>query len=140
MNDSKSWTPLFQAFSEALDWALDRAADLARNYPAEVATLERVRSFMHRRIVGDPAHVRPDDLLFALGLIGGMLERDVLPSHREVTVNERAPVAAAVRRAPARTLRAKLRPARQVPMRVNHRGRAAAVDGKSPIQHSLFAH
>jgi len=128
--DSKSWTPLFQAFSEALDWALDRAADLARDYPAEVATLERVRTFMHRRIAGDPAAVRPDDLLFTFGLIGGMLERDVLPGHRVATE----------RRAPARTLRAKPRPARALPLRVNHRGAVATADGKSPIQHSLFSH
>ena len=136
MIDSKSWTPLFQAFSEALDWALDRAADFADAYPDEVDTLERVRTFMHRRIAGDPAAVRLDDLLFALGLIGGMLERDVLPSHREVTVNERL----LVHPAPGRTLHAKRRPARQAPLRVNHRGARAAADGKSPIQHSLFAH
>lgn len=114
MIDSKSWTPLLQAFSEALDWALDRAADLARDYPAEVATLERVRTFLHRRVAGDPAAVRPDDLLFAFGLIGGMLERDVLPAHR------------ALRPAPARMLRAKPRPPRQIPLRVNHRGARAS--------------
>jgi len=131
--DSKSWTLLFSAFSEALDWALDRAADLARDFPAEVAALERVRHFMHRRIAGDPAAVRPDDLLFAFGLIGGMLERDVLPSRRAGTVDDRP-------RAPARMLRAKPRPARSLPLRVNHRGARANVDGKSPIQHSLFAH
>lgn len=122
----KSWTKLFQAFAEALDWVLSLASDLARNYPAEVATVERVRTFIHRRIAGDPAHIRADDLLFALGLIGGALEL-----HRST---------AAAPRVHARTLRAKPRPARQSPLRVNHRGARAAADGKSPIQHSLFAH
>lgn len=134
MIDSKSWTPLLQAFSSALDWALDRAADLARDYPAEVATLERVRTFMHRRIAGDPAAVRTDDLLFAFGLIGGMLERDVLPSRRAPPLSERP-----AHRAPARMLRAKPRPARQAGLRVNHRGARATPDRKSPIQHTLLA-
>ena len=123
---TKNWTQLFQAFAEALDWVLSLASDLARNYPAEVATVERVRTFIHRRIAGDPAHIRADDLLFALGLIGGALEL-----YRST---EPAP------RVHARTLRAKPRPARQSPLRVNHRGARAAADGKSPIQHSLFAH
>ncbi len=124
----KSWTKLFQAFSEALDWVLSLASDLARNYPAEVAAVERVRTFIHRRIAGDPAHIRADDLLFALGLIGGALE------HYRTTAVAPAP------RVHARTLRAKPRPTRQVPLRVNHRGARAAADGKSPIQHSLFTH
>jgi hypothetical protein len=122
----KSWIKLFQAFAEALDWVLSLASDLARNYPAEVATVERVRTFIHRRIAGDPAHIRADDLLFALGLIGGALEL-----HRST---------AATPRVHARTLHAKPRPARQSPLRVNHRGARAAADGKSPIQHSLFSH
>ncbi|CAN5832244.1 hypothetical protein BH11MYX3_BH11MYX3_22240 [soil metagenome] len=100
----KDWTPLFQAFAEALEWALDLAGDLARSYPAELATIERVRTFARKRIAGDPAHVRADDLLFAIGLIAGAMERDVRPKLA----------------APARTLRAR-RPARSVPLRLNHR-------------------
>ena len=86
----QDWTALFQAFSAAFEWALDLAGGLARAYPAEVATVERVRTFVHRRIAGDPAHIRVDDLLFTLGLIAGAIERDVRP----------------VMTAPARTLRA----------------------------------
>lgn len=73
--DSRDWTPLFQAFAEALDRALDAARSLARAYPSEVAAVERVRSFAKKRAAGHPAHVRIDDLLFTLGLIAGSIER-----------------------------------------------------------------
>lgn len=71
------WTPLFQAFEEAFDWALDVAAKLARDYPEEVEAVERVRLFMHKRIAGQPAHVKVEDILFTFGLIIGAIERDL---------------------------------------------------------------
>ncbi len=74
------WTRLYQAFHEATDWALDVAAQLARDYPEEVETVERVRSFLRRRIGGIPAHVRIDDVMFVFGLIIGAIERDLGPT------------------------------------------------------------
>jgi len=79
------WTALFAAFSDALEWALSRAGSLARPYPDEVAAVQRVRAFVRRRLDGDPAHVRSDDLLFTLGLIAGALQRDVMPHVRPAT-------------------------------------------------------
>lgn len=76
MNDT-DWTLLFQAFSEALEWALDRAAELARAYPEEVATVERVRQFARRRIAGQNAHVRIEDLLLAFALVAGAVEKQL---------------------------------------------------------------
>jgi hypothetical protein len=73
------WTPLFQAFKEAFDWALDVGVQLARDYPEEVEAVERVRTFMHKRIAGQPAHVKVDDILFTFGLIIGAIERDLGP-------------------------------------------------------------
>lgn len=73
------WTRLYQAFHEATDWALDVAAGLARGYPEEVETVERVRSFLRRRVAGIPAHVRVDDVMFVFGLIIGAIERDLGP-------------------------------------------------------------
>ena len=73
------WTPLFQAFKEAFDWALDVGAQLARDYPEEVEAVERVRTFMHKRIAGQPAHVKVEDILFTFGLIIGAIERDLGP-------------------------------------------------------------
>jgi hypothetical protein len=57
--DSRHWTPLLQAFAEALEWMLDRARDFAHDYPEEVAAVERVREFARRRIVGGPADGDP---------------------------------------------------------------------------------
>ena len=47
--DPLDWTPLFSAFREAFEWALDVAAKLARDYPEEVEAVERVRAFMRAR-------------------------------------------------------------------------------------------
>jgi hypothetical protein len=68
---------LFAAFAEILEWLFDRAQVFAREYPEEVAAVERIRVFV-RRNAGDPAprvcaHV--EDLLFTLGLIAGALEQ-----------------------------------------------------------------
>ena len=71
---SRDWAPLFAAFAEVLEWLLDRAQLFAREYPEEVAAVERIRTFTRRRAVGDPAHARIDDLLFTLGLIAGAIE------------------------------------------------------------------
>ena len=73
------WTPLFAAFREAFDWALDVAVALARDFPEEVEAVERVRKFMRARITGEESHVRVDDVLFTFGLIIGEIERDLGP-------------------------------------------------------------
>ena len=75
LTSSRDWAPRFAAFAEILEWLLDRARDFARDFPQEVAAVERVRTFVRRRIAGDPAHARVDDLLFTLGLIAGALEQ-----------------------------------------------------------------
>lgn len=74
------WTLLFSAFNDAFEWLLDVAAHFARDYPLEVATVERVRAFMRKQVAGQTAHVRVDDLLFTFGLILGAIERDLAPS------------------------------------------------------------
>jgi hypothetical protein len=73
------WTTLFAAFREAFEWSLDIARAFARNYPDEVAAIERVRAFMRKRIAGELAHIRFDDVLFAVGLMVGALERVFQP-------------------------------------------------------------
>ena len=73
------WTPLFAAFPDAFEWALDVAAHIARDYPEEVETVERVRSFMRKCIAGVTAHIKHDDVLFVFGLLMGVLDRDLAP-------------------------------------------------------------
>lgn len=77
--DELDWTLLFQAFNDAFEWVCDVAADFARDFPAEVAAVERVRAFMRKQTAGQTAHVRIDDLLFTFGLILGAIERDISP-------------------------------------------------------------
>jgi len=77
--DPLDWTPLFRAFKDAFEWALDVAKNLAGDYVEEVDAVERVRVFMRRRLAGIPAHVRIDDVLFVFGLIIGAIERDLGP-------------------------------------------------------------
>ena len=74
------WAPLFGAFRDTLEWVLDVSADVARNFPDEVAAVERVRTFMRRRLAGIPAHLRIEDLLFTFALLLVGLERQRLRS------------------------------------------------------------
>jgi hypothetical protein len=77
------WALLFQAFTDSFEWALDAAAGFARNYPEEVAAVERVRAFMRKHVAGQTAHVRIDDVLFTFGLLMGVIERDLAPSRTD---------------------------------------------------------
>lgn len=75
----EDWTPLFAAFREAFEWALDVAKNIARDFPEEVDAIERVRTFMRKRIAGETAHLRVDDVMFTFALIIGAIERDLGP-------------------------------------------------------------
>lgn len=70
-------TPLVEAFGVAADWAFNVACDLAQDFPEDVRTIERVRSFVRARMGGQPAHVRTEDVLFAFGLVLGAVGRDM---------------------------------------------------------------
>jgi len=71
------WTPMLGAFKDALEWSLDVAVALARDYPEEVEAVERVRRFMRSKIAGQTAHVSIDDVLFVFALVIGAIERDL---------------------------------------------------------------
>ncbi len=81
-DDTLDWKPLYQAFREAFDWALDVAASIARDYPDEVRTVERVRTFVRARLAGQTASIAVDDVLFAFGLLIGAIDRDIGPVSR----------------------------------------------------------
>jgi hypothetical protein len=76
------WSLLFRAFKDASEWVLDCAAHTARDFPDEVAAVERVRAFMHARNAGRPAHLRVEDLLFTFALVLATIERDLGPLSR----------------------------------------------------------
>lgn len=79
------WKPLLMAFREAMEWALDIASALAREFPEEVAAVERVRLYLRKRIAGIPAYLDETDLLFTFGLLIGAIERDLGPISKRVT-------------------------------------------------------
>lgn len=72
------FAPLVEALRQAIDWAFDAGAQFARDYPDEIAVLERVRTFVRGALSGAPVR-RPcfDDLAFAGTLIIGALEQHV---------------------------------------------------------------
>jgi hypothetical protein len=71
--------PVLEAIEEALEWAHDVAAGLVRDYPEEVASIERARAFMRKRFRGEPATVAVEDVLFAIGLVISSIDRDPGP-------------------------------------------------------------
>ena len=79
MRSDLDWPAMFGAFREAFEWTLDVAKDLARDYPDEVAAVERVRSFMRAQVTGRDVHICAEDVLFTLALIVGAIERDLGP-------------------------------------------------------------
>jgi len=81
-DETLDWSLLARAFRDASDWVLDVAAHTARDFPDEVAAVERVRRFMRARGAGRPAHLRIDDLLFAFVLVLAAVERDLGPLDR----------------------------------------------------------
>src|SRR5688572_2754218 len=68
------WAALLGAFQGAINWGLDAAARLAREYPEEIETIERVRAFVSGRIRGRSAPIELDDLLFAFALAMAALD------------------------------------------------------------------
>lgn len=83
MSEPLDWSVLFRAFKDASEWVLDCAAHTARDYPDEVAAVERVRRFMRARNAGYAMHLRIDDLLFTFALVLASIDRDLGPlSHR----------------------------------------------------------
>src|SRR5262245_11666496 len=64
----RRWTRLLGAFQDAIHWGLDAAAHLAREYPDEVETVQRVRAFVKAHIDGKKPAIDLDDLVFTFAL------------------------------------------------------------------------
>jgi hypothetical protein len=72
-----TWAAFLGAFHHPVERALDRAADFARAYPDEVATVERVRTFLRARMENRKAPIKIDDLVFTFTLVMGALEQEL---------------------------------------------------------------
>jgi len=75
LSELADWSVMLRAFPDAGEWLLDVAAHTAREFPDEVATVERVRTFMRARNAGRLAHLRIEDLLFTFGLVLAAIEK-----------------------------------------------------------------
>lgn len=78
-DDRHDWEVLYRAFGEAFDWALDVAVAIARDFPEEIETVERVRRFVKAHLAGERAAIAIEDVLFTFGLLIGAIERDLGP-------------------------------------------------------------
>ena len=73
----RDWQPLFARLQDTIDWALDIAVKLARDYDEEVEAIERVRDYMHGWLEGRRADVDMNDVLTTLAILFAAIELDV---------------------------------------------------------------
>ena len=71
------WQPLFAALKDVIDWALDIAARLARDYDEDVEAIERVRLAFHAWLDGRPCEMDTRDLLLTFATILSQIEIDL---------------------------------------------------------------
>ena len=87
------WEPVRDALADVLEWGLDVAVALCRDYPEEVESVENVRDFLRAKLDGERASVRVDDLMFTIALIFSAIDRDLgLDGRSEVAIREVASV------------------------------------------------
>lgn len=89
----RDWQPLFARLQDTIDWALDIAVKLARDYDEEVEAIERVRDYMHGWLEGRRVDVDMNDVLTTLAILFAALELDVSI--------DSSPLIAAMRRLPS---------------------------------------
>src|SRR5258706_85646 len=65
----RDWQPLFARLQDTIDWALDIAAKLARDYDEEIEAIERVRVYVHAWLGGRHVDVDMNDILTTLGIL-----------------------------------------------------------------------
>lgn len=71
------WQPLFAAMKDVIDWALDIAVRLARDYDEDVEAIERVRVAFHAWLEGRPCEMDTRDLLLTFATILSQIEIDL---------------------------------------------------------------
>ena len=89
----RDWQPLFARLQDTIDWALDIAVKLARDYDEEVEAIERVRDYMHGWLEGRRVDVDMNDVLTTLAILFAAIELDVSI--------DSSPLIAAMRRFPS---------------------------------------
>ena len=73
----RDWAPLFKRLSDVIDWALDIASQLSRNYHEDRESIENVREFVHAWLKGQRAEVPLNDLLTTIAILFAAIEIDL---------------------------------------------------------------
>ena len=71
------WGSLFQQLSGVIDWALDIAAKLSRDFDEDLDAIENVRGFVHGWLDGRRAEVPLTDLLTTIAILFAAIEIDL---------------------------------------------------------------
>ena len=73
----RDWEPLFARLRDTIDWALDIAKRLARDYEEDVETVERVRFYVHAWLEGRRVDIDMTDIYRVLAILFAAIELDV---------------------------------------------------------------
>lgn len=66
----RDWQPLFERLQDAINWALDIAKALARDYDEEFEAIERVRGYVRAWLEGRRVDIDMNDVLTTLAIAG----------------------------------------------------------------------
>lgn len=75
-NVVRRWQPLFTRLQDAIEWALDIAVRLAKDYDDEIEAIERVRSHLRSWLSGRYVDIDVDDVLTTLAILFAAIELD----------------------------------------------------------------
>jgi hypothetical protein len=75
--DARDWQPLFHRLQDAIEWALDIAAHLARDIDEDVEAIERTREYVRAWIMGREVDVDMNDVLTTLAVLFAAIEIDL---------------------------------------------------------------
>jgi hypothetical protein len=73
----RDWQPLFARLQDTIEWALDLAVKLARDYEEEIEAIERVRGYVHAWLEGRRVEIDMNDVVTALAILFAAIELDV---------------------------------------------------------------
>jgi hypothetical protein len=73
----RDWQPLFARLEDTIEWALDIAKRLARDYEDELEAIERVRCYVHAWLKGRRVDIDMNDIYTTLAILFAAIELDV---------------------------------------------------------------
>jgi hypothetical protein len=69
------WLPLVEPYADRWQWLVERAKAISDDYPYELAAITRVEQYVFAEGLGRKPRV--DDVLFVLGLVISLFDRDI---------------------------------------------------------------